>query len=368
MRQIDRYLLDIRKQYEEEKSHIDQEQDMTFKALIFLFAEATGEWLAAKRDDNHPLYSDMLELYFEVLMFMMAAELYDDHYTTITEIRGSDVTITLFCLDPTEIIANGLSRAKSSILFSATLTPLSYYRSILGGSEDEDSTIGLPLPFDQHHLLAVTHGGISTKYVDRDSSYAPIAQSIYTATAQKRGNYLVFFPSYEYMHKVYEHFTAQYPDIATLLQQNHMDEEERADFLARFDADNSTTLIGFAVLGGIFSEGIDLKGDRLIGAVIVGTGIPKVTLRQEQIRHYFDQKNGQGYDYAYTYPGMNKVLQAAGRVIRTEQDCGLVLLIDRRFTTASYRSLFPHHWSHMKTIRNSGELVRLIGEFPHFSS
>jgi len=244
-----------------------------------------------------------------------------------------------------------LSYAKSSILFSATLTPLPYYRDILGGTS-EDFMVSLPSPFEPEHLQLVSHCGISTKYKDRESSYEPITQTIYQTVLHKKGNYFVFFPSYEYMHKIYEIFTIQYPEVETVLQKTDMSEDERADFMARFNSENPSTLVGFTVLGGIFSEGIDLKGDRLIGAIIIGVGIPKISLRQDLIKDYFNKINGQGYDYAYVYPGMNKVLQAAGRVIRTETDEGIVMLIDSRYATAQYRELFPEHWRHMKFIRD----------------
>ncbi|MCL2513946.1 MAG: ATP-dependent DNA helicase [Oscillospiraceae bacterium] len=355
-RQINQYLLDVRKEYDEKKSHVEAEQDMVFKALVILFSEAAGEWLFAKKYDSHELFGDILDLYFEVQMFLTVSKLYDGHFTTITEIYGGEVSVTLFCLDPSEIIAGGLSKARSSVLFSATLTPLPYYREILGGT-GEDSILSLPSPFDPARLLTAAHYGISTKYKGRENSYAPIAQTIYTAISQKKGNYFAFFPSYDYMNRVYELFAADYPGVKTLLQQSEMDEAARAAFLAEFSAGNPETLVGFTVLGGIFSEGIDLKGERLIGSIIIGPGIPKISLRQEQIRDYFDRKNGQGYDYAYVYPGMNKVLQAAGRVIRTETDYGIVLLIDSRFNTAKYCELFPKHWDNVRMVRDIGELL-----------
>ena len=331
------------------KSLAVEAQDFVFKAFVTLFSQATGEWLAAKKYDNHALYNALLNLYFEVNMYMLVSELYDSHYTTLIETHGSDVAVTLFCLDPSQVIAEGLSRGISSIIFSATLTPLNYYREILGGS-DEDTIISLPSPFDPKRQQIIIHRGISTKYIHRENSYAPIAETIYTAISQRKGNYLVFFPSYDYMNKVYAIFHENYPHINTLLQQGHMTETERLDFLEQFSENNTETLVGFTVLGGIFSEGIDLKGDRLIGSIIISVGIPMINMRQDQIRDYFNRKNNQGYDYAYVYPGMNKVLQAAGRVIRTETDSGIVLLIDDRFATEKYWGMFPAHWSNVRVI------------------
>lgn len=168
------------------------------------------------------------------------------------------------------------------------------------------------------------------------------------------------------MEQVYQLFTQRYSHVETLLQHSTMSEEERAVFLQRFDSENSETLVGFCVLGGIFSEGIDLKGKRLIGSIVIGVGLPRISLRRDLIRAYYNDKNGQGYNYAYVFPGMNKVLQAAGRVIRSEADYGMVLLLDSRFGTFSYRELFPPHWSGIKLLRNTSALERLLEDFPYF--
>ena len=362
MRRINSYLVDFSKECGEQKDHISKEQDMEFSALVTMLSTAMGEWLAAKKNDAHELYNEVLNLYFDITKFLMISEGYDEHYITIKEIRGADVYITLFCIDPSSIIASRLAFGKAAIFFSATLAPLPFYRNILGGDAD-DFMISLSSPFDASRLLTIAHCGVSTKYKDRESSYIPIVQAIYTAIYQKKGNYLVFFPSYEYLYKVYELFADNYPHVKTLVQQNNMTEDERGEFLAKFDIDNKETLVGFTVLGGIFSEGIDLKGDRLIGAVIISVGIPKISLRQDQIMNYYDIKNGQGYDYAYTYPGMNKVLQAAGRVIRTESDFGVVLLIDSRYRASKYRELLPSYWTNIHLIQKTEELEILVREF-----
>jgi len=366
LRLINAYLTDIAtlnlndsKRAENEKNHAIEEQDMVFKAFIKLFSNAASQWLAAKKQDNHELYADLLNLYLEANMYLMVSELYNEHYTTLIETRAKDVSVTLFCLDPSAVIAEGLSRGMSSIIFSATLTPLNYYREILGGTP-EDTIISLPSPFDPKRQQIVIHRGISTKYIDRENSYAPIAQSIYAAIHKKKGNYLVFFPSYDYMNKVYTVFSENFPHVKTLLQQSTMTEEERTAFLEQFDENNAETLVGFTVLGGIFSEGIDLKGDRLIGSIIISVGIPMINSRQDQIRDYFNRKNNQGYDYAYVYPGMNKVLQAAGRVIRTETDSGIVILIDNRFATEKYRAMFPAHWTNLQVVSTTSELDALV--------
>lgn len=364
-RQLDRYLKDAGEELGEQTGAAVPEADAVLRALLLLFRQAAEDWLAQEQNTGHPLFHAMLELYFEASGYETIAALYDERFVTLTEREGREVTVTQLCLDPSAIIAGRLGWARACVLFSATLTPLPYYRELLGGTPD-DPALALPSPFDPARLLLVAHGGISTKYADRAASYEPIARLIRTAVSGKAGNYLAFFPSYDYMQQVHDRFAAAYPEVETLLQDSHMTEEERAAFLARFDADNPATLVGFCVLGGIFSEGIDLKGERLIGSLIIGVGLPGISLRQEQIRAYYNQKNGRGYDYAYVYPGMNKVLQAAGRVIRTAEDAGLVLLVDSRFLTPAYRGLFPPHWAGMKRIRTAAALEEALRQFPYF--
>lgn len=366
MGQVAKHMLERKKSMGEQKTLVESDADEGFAKLAMSFSAAAEEWLAETRRNPHPMQNDVLELYFESLSFLNTMELYDEHYTSITETFGSEVIYTLFCLDPSKIIAGKLELAKSSVLFSATLTPLKYYREILGG-DGEDGILALASPFERERLLLMAHCGVSTKYADRDASIAPVAQSLKLAISRKKGNYIVYFPSYEYLRKVYGAFTQEYPEVKTVLQQSKMDDDERKAFLDAFDADNDETLLGFCVLGGVFSEGIDLKGERLIGSIIVGVGLPKISLRQDLIREYFDGKNGCGYDFAYVFPGMNKVLQAAGRVIRSESDYGEVLLIDSRFATAKYNSLYPEYWSHLKAVKNTKDLERLLHEFPYFS-
>lgn len=364
---INRYFIDLRKELEAggRRGRVEADGDAVFNMLVMGFITEAGSWLTREKLSAHELHGEVLELCFEAMHFALIAELNDERFCTIKETGGGDTAISYFCLDPSAIIAGHLERAVATVMFSATLTPLPYFREILGGTE-EDGILALPSPFEREQLMLVAHRGISTKYTDREGSVAPISRAIYEAVTRKKGNYLVFFPSYEYMSKVYNLFTGDYPQISTLLQQSAMDEEERAGFLAAFDEENPETLVGFCVLGGIFSEGIDLRGERLIGSIIVGVGLPKISMRQDLIMEYFDRKNGRGFDYAYVFPGMNKVLQAAGRVIRTEEDSGLVLLIDSRFGTKKYRSLFPEHWSHIKFISGISELRRLLEDFEFF--
>jgi DNA excision repair protein ERCC-2 len=178
----------------------------------------------------------------------------------------------------------------------------------------------------------------------------------------RRGNYLVYFPSYQYLNAVLVEFQVCHPAVPVLVQRPGMSESERDAFLAAFSMEHGETLVGFAVLGGVFGEGIDLVGERLIGAVIVGVGLPQLCVERDLIRDYFQRQNTAGFDYAYTFPGMNRVLQAVGRVIRSETDHGVVLLIDTRFNEPRYRRLFPAWWRFVR-VRHGSALVQAVGDF-----
>lgn len=307
------------------------------------------EWLLEEK--GHENYEELLDLYFDLLRFISMSELYDSTYVTYIEKTDSDLIVKLFCVDASYLLGECLKKARAAVFFSATLTPLDYYRDILGGNED-DYIISFTSPFPRDNLCLLIGDTISTKYKDRENTYLDVVKYIEEFISRKKGNYFVFFPSYKYMEYVYDCFIDRNPDINTIIQENLMDEKEREDFLDKFNSDQDETMIAFAVLGGIFSEGIDLIGEKLIGAVVVGVGLPQICNERNIIREYFDLKNGLGYEYAYMYPGMNKVLQAAGRVIRSEEDRGAILLIDDRFTTAKYRRLFPEEWNHFKRVKN----------------
>lgn len=215
----------------------------------------------------------------------------------------------------------------------------------------------------QNALNTLLQPGISTRYRDREASVQAVSDALAALARAKVGNYLAFFPSYAYLRKVYEDFTARYPDIGTLAQESGLDDAARAAFLEQFGPSPAKTLLGFGVMGGIFGEGVDLVGDRLIGCAIVGVGLPQVNPRQEILRRYYDEAGGTGFDYAYRFPGMNKVLQAAGRVIRTQEDRGVVLLLDDRFARAEYTRLFPRHWHQLQYLRSTTELEQQLTAF-----
>ena len=316
-------------------------------------------WLEANPDaDAHP---QLLELYFAIQDITRAAERYDSHFITQLTAHGSELELHLLCLDPAPFVDASLAAGRSAALFSATLTPPGYYRSVLGCADARAVALNSPFPAENLGLYCLPD--ISTRYRDRGSSVPAVSDALACLAQSKVGNYFAFFPSYSYLRQVHEDFSARYPDIRTLVQESRLDDTARAEFLARFVPSPQETLLGFGVMGGIFGEGVDLAGDRLIGCAIVGVGLPQVNPRQEMLRRYYDALNGCGFDYAYRYPGMNKVLQAAGRVIRTPEDRGVVLLLDDRFTQSEYTRLFPPHWRHIESVQSNQELENKLRSF-----
>ncbi|GKU77656.1 helicase C-terminal domain-containing protein [Paenibacillus sp. L3-i20] len=295
--------------------------------------------------------SQLLDIYYGAQQFLRAAKVYDERFVTLTELTRKDMRVKLQCLDPSSLLGQMGKGYRSHIYFSATLTPLRYYMDMLGGRE-QDYTLSLPSPFSRDQLKVAIHP-LSTRFADRGDSYVPIAELIQQSVQARRGNYFVFFPSYAYMNAVHEAYIellgklageSSDEDVQVLLQRTDMSEAERDEFLSAFQPDNKRTLIGFAVMGGIFSEGVDLPGDRLIGVVIVGVGLPQLGIERNTLRDYYQKQGHNGFDYAYVIPGMNKVLQAGGRLIRSEKDSGTLLLIDDRYLQGAYLRLLPEEW------------------------
>jgi DNA excision repair protein ERCC-2 len=357
---INSEMLAMRKECGTEEILKKPEPGSDFIKLLFVFAAECEEWMKQHRGSENE--EKLLELYFEVLSFLKIFELYDERYITLIETDGTEVLARLFCLDPSKLLGERMSQGRASVLFSATLTPLEYFRNVLGG--DPDSLVQrAPSPFPRENLCLLIYDRINTRYRNRENTLQEIADTIAATAGVKTGNYIAYFPSYAYMHAVYNVFRENYPDIRTTIQSADMKEHEREEFLEQFCIGNGETLVGFCVLGGIFSEGIDLCGEKLIGAIIIGVGLPQISPVMDMIREYYDNKNGMGFAYAYMYPGMNKVLQAAGRVIRSEEDRGVVVLIDDRFTTKVYRDLMPEHWQGYLQVHNIDQLRRIVSEF-----
>jgi DNA excision repair protein ERCC-2 len=303
---------------------------------------------------------EILGLYMDIRHFMNMYEIHDDNYTIYTDYEEDRFRLKLQCMDPSKNLRNCLERGRSAVLFSATLLPINYYMEQLGGDQ-EDYAVYAPSSFLAENRLIMIGTDVSTKYTRRNErEYERILNYIKDFTGVKTGNYMVFFPSYQLLQTVAE--LARDTLEGLVVQSSNMTEEEKELFLEEFVDNPVCSRIGFCVMGGIFSEGIDLKNNRLIGAIIVGTGLPMVCNERELFRGYFDEKNGKGFDYAYLYSGMNKVLQSAGRVIRTKEDRGAILLLDERFTQKQYFNLFPREWFPFVTV-NQGTMKSALTQF-----
>lgn len=290
----------------------------------------------------------ILDFYFAVRNFLNISELVDDNYVVYAAFDDNGrFYLKLFCVNPAENLQKYLDKGNSTVFFSATLLPLQYYRKMLS-TRSENFGMYVESPFEQKKRCLMICRDVSSKYTRRGyEEYRKIAEYIARMSWQKKGNYMVFFPSYRLMEDVYQVYQDEFSVswVRCISQHASMTELEREEFLEEFTEETEETLVGFCVMGGIFSEGIDLIGDRLIGAAVVGTGLPQVNCEREILKGYYDEKGEQGFDYAYRYPGMNKVLQAAGRVIRTKEDTGAILLMDERFLNRDYRNLFPREWN-----------------------
>jgi DNA excision repair protein ERCC-2 len=308
-----------------------------------------------------PLNQILLDFYFEANWFCKVADMYDENYVTCLKQKGRDLIIKLFCVDPSQHLSTALERAKSAVLFSATITPMSYFAQMLGCREDVQKRI-LPSPYPPENLCMMVVNSVSTLYRHRTNTKNDLAKTIGSLVSAKKGNYLVFFPSYVYMDMVFPLYEQLFPHHTMLVQTKGMDEDERLQFLEHFSHENNNTLVGFVVMGGIFGEGIDLMGDRLSGAVVVGVGLPGISLERELIRVHYEEKQMPGFNYSYLYPGMNRVFQAAGRVIRSEDDKGAILLVDTRYSLPQYASLFPADWQ-VRFVQNEWQIGRILDMF-----
>jgi len=358
---INKYFIELRKSFEEKNdSRIIEPPE----ALYHLVAIFVGEWEAfLAQNKGHGADDALMELYFNCLSFLTVYRLCDERYVTYAVREDTNVTLKLFCVDPSYLLRKTYSKGRATVFFSATLLPLKYFQDMLGGQE-EDGAIRLPSPFDPKNLQVMA-ARVSTRYRDRERNDSLVARYIKGAVQQKTGNYFVFFPSYEYMRNVYALYRETWPQDRVIIQESGMSEGEREDFLSIFTDGPDQTLIAFAVMGGIFSEGIDLAGDRLAGAIFGGVGLPQITIEREVIHGYFKEKMGDGYPYAYMFPGMNRVLQAAGRVIRTEEDKGFILLLDDRFLHRRYLDLFPREWAGYARVQSPEEVERVLKFFWH---
>ncbi len=332
--------------------------------------------------DESPVREDVLDFFFEISHFLLIYDGLDENYVIYTELEEDDsFMVKLFCVNPSVNLKECMQRARSTVLFSATLLPIQYYKSLLGG-EKEDFEVYAKSTFNPKKKALYIGSDVTSKYSRRSpKEYYNIAYYLHEITRMRYGNYLIFFPSHSFLQSVFEVYEENFLDPETeecIIQEDIMSEEDREQFLSRFEGNRNCeledmihmdieveeekSLLGFCVMGGIFSEGIDLKNDSLIGAVIVGTGLPQVCNEREILKSYFDAAGKNGFDYAYRYPGMNKVLQAAGRVIRTSEDVGIVALLDDRFLNGAYQQLFPREWEEYEVV-TADRVARRVERF-----
>ena len=331
-------------------------------SIIMTILKVQGEFdafLEAHKDVE--LEDEVRKFYFDIRNFLNIAELIDENYVVYAE-NGEDglFRLKLFCVNPAVNLGEYLKKGRSAVFFSATLLPMNYYRKLLSNRQD-DYGIYVESPFSQKNRCILNAGDVSSLYSRRGyEEYHKIEEYIAKTVWQRKGNYMVFFPSYKMLEEVYavyeEEFSVNW--VKCICQNSSMKEQEREEFLQEFEQ-NQESLVAFCIMGGIFSEGIDLLGEKLIGAILVGTGLPQLGNEREILRSFYTENGENGFDYAYRYPGMNKVLQAAGRVIRTREDHGVILLLDERFRQREYSNLFPVEWNDRKTCTLSNVEVQL---------
>jgi DNA excision repair protein ERCC-2 len=329
-------MLRLKKEHGEKQVAVP-ELPVDFISCLNDFLVQAEQLLASGESDEQ-----LLEAYFAANQMVKISDFYDERFVTFIDVFKSEVEVRLFCMDPSQLLFQTGKKYGSRIFFSATLSPLSYFMEMLGGRE-EDYVIRMPSPYEKEQLDVFIQP-LSTRFRDREKTIEPIKEMIIDLVDKRPGNYLIFFPSYRYMSDVVERLLEEDPAFHPIVQHPAMSEEDREKFLANFDTAGEQSLVGFAVMGGIFSEGIDLKGDCLTGAVIIGVGLPQVGLERDTMKNYFQTAGKNGYDFAYVYPGMNKVLQAGGRVIRSEEDRGTLVLVDDRFLSRKYVEMLPEEW------------------------
>lgn len=341
----------------DENDLVEIEAPLELCEILSSFIKFVDEYLARTNEENE----ELMDLYFDVYSFLSISDFYDKNYTTIYTKNFNGMTIKIYCVNPQKVIEEKMKKAKSNIIFSATLIPMDYFMKMYSYDE-EDFIINLKSPFDVKNRLLMIGDNVATTYNKRFETSEDIASYIANCVQAKKGNYMVFFPSYKYMELVFDEMKENYPNINISIQESNMSEEEKEEFLSMFDEDNKETHVGFCVLGGHFSEGIDLTNDKLIGVIIVGVGMPQIGIERDIIKDHMKDSN-KGFDYAYVYPGMIKVLQAAGRCIRTDDDKGVILLLDKRYSQRIYQSLFPYEWYPNFRVRKSDDVKTLCEKF-----
>jgi len=377
LEKCNKYLLELKRACDKEYIIID-DYCGTFLANLQSCYSYMQKFL--DKNKGKPVCDEIIEFFFKIRHFINMYDCIDEKYVIYAEhIDDGDFALHLYCVDPSGQLSQRLSQGISTIMFSATLLPVNYFKEMLSGNAD-DYAVYAHSPFDTDNKRVLIGRDVTSRYTRRNyNEYTKIAGYIHTLTQSKQGKYMIFFPSYSYMREVYDIYIQKYAcnvidlhDVEdgsciyhisegenVLIQDNNMTEADKENFLSVFMDNTSGNVTGFCVLGGIFSEGIDLRDKSLIGVCIVGTGIPMICRQRNILRDYFDSMGKNGYQYAYVFPGMNKVLQAAGRVIRTADDKGIILLLDDRFMTQEYQMQYPREWDKVYPvdINNTGKCI-----------
>tara|TARA_B100000674_G_C37958796_1_gene970960 strand:+ start:268 stop:2625 length:2358 start_codon:yes stop_codon:yes gene_type:complete len=322
------------------------------KALISSLCESLQLFLTSST--NPELDRDVREIYFDILWFQHILSGFDEDYLCLLDQNTENTSIKLFCIDPSTRLESSMKRAQSTVLFSATLRPLSYYKELLNWSK-QTPEVKLESPFNPSNLNFLIDTSLSLRYQDRSKSLPSVIDRLITFLSNCPGNILIFSPSYEYQRGLVYEIQKRHPKRDYIIQEPEMNYKNRSQFLNKFQSDSKNhETVGFAVLGGLFSEGIDLVGDQLQGVIIIGVGSPPPSQQQKELQEYFEREYQQGFEYGFRLPGFQRVLQAAGRVIRSPKDRGSVMLIDQRYSQSAYKKLFPRHWRpiHINNCKN----------------
>lgn len=313
-----------------------------------------------KENSFHPS-EDSIDFSRRLNRFLKLYENYSDSDVLYLEKSiENNVALNLLCLDASKRLRDSFNSVHASILFSATLSPLDYYKQVLGGNE-LDSSLVLPSPFPKENFKLIL-ASAKLKYKDRDGSLYQVIEYINNFIKAKKGNYLIYAPSFEYLNKLKAYFINN-DEQEIIFQNKDMDDRDKQLFISRFLNKSDKSVIGFSVVGGAFAEGIDLVADHLIGVIVIGVGLPTISFKRNLIKDYYDNKDISGYSYAYKHPGMNKVSQAVGRLIRSESDIGAALLIDDRYLTNEYKRLFKKDWSDYEVAMNPKEISNILKKF-----
>lgn len=314
----------------------------------------------ANKNDNDKVSKDLFDFYLEVNRFLKISLLFSERYLYYIFKNDNTIKLTLFCLDTSRFLKNISDRVKALTYFSATLSPINYYVTSLGGDEN-DPYLLLSSPFPKNNLLVLVAHKVSIVYKNREKTYQEVVDYIKAFISNKIGNYFIYLPSYEYLDNIKE--LLDFDDVISYFQRKDMSDLEKEEFLSNFKSNPTETTLGFVIIGGAFSEGIDLVSDRLIGAVIVGIGLPKINFESDEMVKYYDKNEIKGRNFAYLYPGMNKVMQALGRVIRSESDRGAVLLIDERYAWNEYRTLLKMENRYYKSVYRPLDVKKFLQNF-----